>query len=41
VVGLSPVERMARKEEIILAVSREYHPPRHRILSYADEPLVD
>lgn len=39
VVDLSPAEREARKEEIIQAVSWEYHPPRHRILCYEGEPL--
>ncbi len=40
VVDLSPAERGARKAEIMRAVASEYHPPSHRLLRYAGEPLV-
>ena len=39
VVDLSPAERARRKAEIIQAVAWGYHPPSHRILRYAGEPL--
>ncbi len=40
VVHLDPGERASRKAEIIHAVAWGYHPPSHRILRYAGEPLV-
>ena len=40
VLDLGPAECAARKEEIMQAVSWEYHPPRHRVLRYAGGPLV-
>jgi hypothetical protein len=39
VVDLTPSERARRKGEIIQAVAWGYHPPSHRILRYAGEPL--
>jgi len=39
ILNIPEKEKLAKKQEIIKVVSRKYHPPRHRILKYAGNPI--